>query len=190
MLILASSSSFRMGQLKQINLEFKSISPNLNEESFKDRISDPIQLSRELSLAKANTVFETNKEHIIIGSDQVLSLSGEIYNKPGNKERAELQLQKLQGKTHQLITSFAIVSKDKTVVDTVISEMTMRTLNTEQIKKYVDMDEPFYSCGSYKLETIGISLFESIVSNDHSSIIGLPLISLTTKLKEFDIEVL
>lgn len=190
MLVLASSSKFRKAQLEQIDLSFNSISPNIDEDSFKEQIIDPIELSRRLSLEKAKEVLKSNPYDIIIGSDQVLSLEGKIFNKPGSHENAINQLLELQGKTHELITSFAIISKEREVIDTVISKMKMRKLSKEQIEGYVKKDEPLYSCGSYKLETIGIALFESIESTDHSSIIGLPLISLTTHLKSFGIEVI
>ncbi len=190
MLILASSSQFRKSQMQQLELDFKCISPDVDEDILKAKITDPVELSVALSREKANVVLRDNPSDIIIGSDQVLSLDGEIFNKPGNSENAISQLSKLSAKEHKLITSFAIISKNKEITDTVISTMKMRELTDEQIKKYVQKDQPLYSCGSYKLETLGIGLFESIQSSDHSSIIGLPLISVTSALKEFGIEVI
>ena len=190
MLILGSSSQFRQEQLKQIGVEFKTHSPDIDEDSIKTSGMTPLEISRELSLWKAKEVQKVYPDGIIIGGDQVLNLQGEIFSKPGTAENAINQLRELSGKTHELITSYAIVSKDQTIIDSVISQMTMRELSDEQILKYVKLDNPIYSCGSYKLETIGIALFEKIECPDHSAIIGLPLITLTTHLKKFGINVL
>ena len=190
MLILASSSSYRKKQLDQLLLKFKAIAPNIDEEALKNQDLSPCAISQELSLLKAKAVLKDNRESIIIGADQVLNFKDEIFSKPGNRDNAIKQLEALSGQTHELITSYALISKDKEIVESVISTMTMRKLSTKQIESYVDIDEPFYCCGSYKLETVGISLFENIVCPDHSAIIGLPLISLTTNLKSFGIEVL
>ena len=122
--------------------------------------------------------------------DEVLNFKGTIFNKPGDKDNAKKQLQSLSGNTHELITSYAIITKDKQIVETVTSIMNMREISQEQISRYVELDNPIYSCGAYKLETMGIALFESIACPDHSAIIGLPLISLTTNLKKFGIDVL
>lgn len=189
-LILGSSSKFRKAQLEQLRVPFESFSPDIDEDAIKTSDYTPLEISRELSLQKAKAVLEKYPNDLVIGADQVLNFQGKIFSKPGNKENAIKQLQELQGKSHELITSFALLSRDKVIVETVISTMTMRELSDQQIEKYVSLDEPLYSCGAYKLETLGISLFSQIECPDHSAIIGLPLISLTTKLKEFGINVL
>ncbi|MGI4992879.1 Maf family protein [Halobacteriovorax sp. GFR7] len=189
-LILGSSSQFRQAQLKQLGLEFTCISPNIDEESIKTQGLTPLEVSRELSLQKAQEVLKTNQDAIIIGGDQVLNFNGEIFNKPETPENAFNHLKRLQGKTHELITSIAVISKDKQVIETVVSKMTMKELSDEQIKRYIEIDEPLWSCGAYKLETLGIALFDTVECPDHSSIIGLPLISLSKILEEFGIQVL
>ncbi|MEH0861581.1 MULTISPECIES: Maf family protein [Halobacteriovorax] len=189
-LILGSSSQFRQNQLKQLGLDFTCVSPNIDEEAIKNDGISPLEVSRQLSLQKAQEVLKNNPEAIIIGGDQVLNFNGDIFNKPETIENAISHLKKLQGKTHELITSIAVISKDKQVVETVVSKMTMKELSDEQIERYVVSDEPLWSCGAYKLETQGIALFDQIECPDHSSIIGLPLIALSKILPEFGIDVL
>lgn len=189
-LILGSSSQFRQTQLKQLGLEFSCVSPNIDEDAIKNEGLSPLEVSRELSLQKAQEVLKTHPEAIIIGGDQVLNFNGEIFNKPETVENAISHLKKLRGKTHELITSIAVISKEKEVIETVISKMTMKDLTDAQIERYVKADEPLWSCGAYKLETQGIALFDKVECPDHSSIIGLPLISLAKILPEFGIEVL
>lgn len=189
-LVLGSSSKFRKAQLGQLRVPFDTYSPDIDEDQIKNSSKTPLEISRELSLEKAKAVLEKYPNDLVIGADQVLNFKGEIFSKPGTAENAMAQLKKLRNETHELITSYALITKDKEIVETVISKMTMRDLTDEQIRKYVELDEPLYSCGAYKLETLGISLFKSIECPDHSAIIGLPLISLTTQLEKFDVKVL
>jgi len=189
-LVLGSSSKFRKAQLEQLNIPFECYSPDIDEDSIKNSSMTPLEISRELSLQKAKAVLEKYSDSVIIGADQVLNFNGEIFSKPGTEEKAVEQLLKLNNSTHELITSYALITKEKSVVESVVSKMTLRNLTKDQIEKYVSLDQPLYSCGSYKLETLGIALFETIECPDHSAIIGLPLMSLTTKLKEFGINVL
>ena len=189
-LVLGSSSKFRKAQMDQLGLKYECHSPNIDEDSIKDSNLGPKDISKQLSLQKAQAVLEHFPDSVIIGADQVLNFKGTIFNKPGDKDNAKKQLQSLSGNTHELITSYAIITKDKQIVETVTSIMNMRELSQEQISRYVELDNPIYSCGAYKLETMGIALFESIACPDHSAIIGLPLISLTTNLKKFGIDVL
>ena len=189
-LVLGSSSKFRKAQLSQLQIDFDSFSPDIDEDSIKTSGLTPYEISRELSLKKAYAVLENFQDSVVIGADQVLNFEGRIFSKPGTEEKAIEQLMELSGRTHELITSYALVSKNKVIVESVISKMTLRNLTKEQIEKYVSIDQPLYSCGSYKLETLGISLFETIECPDHSAIIGLPLISLTTNLLQFGINIL
>jgi septum formation protein len=190
MLILGSSSQFRKAQLSQLNVEFKTHSPEIEEESIKESTLSPQEISQELSLQKAREVFKHYPSDVVIGADQVLAFNGEIFSKPGTEKNAIKQIQKLNGKTHELITSYAIISGKQEIVRTVISKMTMKNLTDEQIENYIKQDQPLHSCGAYKLETLGIALFEKIDCPDHSAIIGLPLITLTSDLMNLGIKVL
>lgn len=189
-IILASSSVFRQNQLKQLGIPFQSLSPEVDEDTIKNKGLSPLEISRQLSLLKAQAIAQTNPNTVVIGADQVLDFEGKIFSKPKTKENAINQLIELKAKEHKLITSYAIVFNDKTYIDTVICKMTMKDLSNSQIQKYVEIDEPLHSCGSYKLETLGIALFDKIDCPDHSAIIGLPLISLTKALADFGINVL
>lgn len=189
-LILASSSVFRQAQLKQLHIPFTSLSPDVDEDQVKNSALSPLEISRSLSLLKAQAIAKLHPQAVVIGADQVLNFSGEILSKPKTQENAIKQLLKLQGKEHQLITSYALVKNEHEYIDSVISVMKMKKLTLAQIEKYVEIDQPLHSCGSYKLETLGVALFDEINCPDHSAIIGLPLMSLTKALAQFGIAVL
>lgn len=181
-LILASTSVYRRELLERLRLAFDCHAPEVDEDLIKDSGLTPLEISRELSEQKAMALKETFPEAIIIGADQVLDFEGECFGKPIEFDQAREQLKRLQGKTHFLHTSYALVSAEGCFVDTVSAKMKMRSLTEKDIENYITKDEPFYCCGSYRLESLGISLFEQIDCEDHTSIIGLPLISLTSQL--------
>lgn len=189
-LILASESIYRKELLERLNLSFSTAPANIDEESIWKKNLSPKEVSIELSKMKAKKVFENNTEAIVIGSDQVIALGNEIFGKPKTEEKAVAQLRQLQGKTHQLITSVCLISKDKEIIFTNETLLKIRSDLTEQdLKKYVQFDQPLYCAGSYKIEGMGIALFEKVETTDFTSIIGLPLMELAKTLKEFGVEV-
>lgn len=187
--ILASTSSYRKQQLERLNISFSTMTPNVDEEPLKSEKLDHVQLSRKLSLLKARAIGDSNSDTTVIGGDQVASFNGEILSKPKTKEKAFEQLKLLSGNQHQLITSLAIMSEGKEYIHTCIAEMNMRKLPDEQIKRYIEVDEPLQSCGSYRLEALGISLFEKIDCDDFSSIVGIPLMWTASTLSKLGIPV-
>ena len=189
-LILASESPYRKELLERLNLNFDSQPAHIDEESIWDNDLSPSEVARELAKRKAQKIFETNKDSVIIGSDQVIAYGNTILGKPKTKEKALEQLTLLQEGTHTLITAVCILSKEKSVTfDNVTNLMIRQDLGREELKNYVNHDLPLNCAGSYKIEGMGIALFEKVETSDFTSIIGLPLMQTSKALKEFDIEV-
>ena len=124
---------------------------------------------------------------VVIGSDQVCALGPTILGKPATAARAEQQLAQLAGRTHRLLTAVAIVHRsgelaqnDEFLDDTAL---TMRPLCSDEIARYVAADQPLDCAGSYKIEGLGIALFQSVETRDATAIIGLPLLELSTLLR-------
>ena len=181
-LILASTSKYRGALLSQLGLPFEAIAPGVDEDQLKDKGLSPTQLAMELARLKALAVFTKRPEACVIGSDQVCMLNGELLSKPGTVEKGIAQLTKMQGQHHELITAVTIFSPHGEINFHNRTLLFMRPLTFDQIKSYVESDRPLDCAGSYKLETKGIKLFEKIEMDDHTSIIGLPLIQLNNHL--------
>jgi septum formation protein len=181
-LILASTSKYRSALLAQLGWPFEAVAPGVDEDQLKNKDLSPTQLAMELARLKAEAIFKNRPEACVIGSDQVCMLNGELLSKPGTKERAIAQLQKMQGSNHELITAVTILSPHGEINFHNRTLLFMRSLNLKQITQYVEEDMPLDCAGSYKLETKGIKLFEKIEMDDHTSIIGLPLIQLNNHL--------
>lgn len=188
-IILASTSIYRQQQLERLNVPFITAAPDVDESQLKAQGLEHRQLSRELSLLKARDISAVNPGAIVIGGDQVASYKDTILSKPMTKELAFKQLKALAGNEHQLITSLAIIANGEEHLHTCIANMSMRELTDEQIERYIGIDEPFYCCGSYRLEALGISLFDSIECDDYTSIIGIPLMWTAKTLSKFGVSV-
>lgn len=181
-LILASTSKYRNDLLKQLHWPFETLAPEVDESIYKVDKYSPQELAEKLSFLKAQDVLLKRNEAVVIGSDQVCSFERMIFSKPQNHENAFKQLKLLSGKKHQLLTSVTIMSNAQSVTWTNTTTLFMRSLEDKDIERYLQIDTPFDCAGSYKLESMGIKLFEKIEMSDHTAIIGLPLIEISNIL--------
>ena len=189
-LILASESPYRKELLERLNLSFSCVPAHINEESVWEKSLSPLEVSIELAKMKALKVFTANKNSIIIGSDQVICQGQKIFGKPKTPDNAVAQLIELQKAPHELITSVCILSKDKEVTFSNKTTLTIRKdLTKNDFIKYIEKDVPLNCAGSYKVESMGIALFDSIETTDFTSIVGLPLIDLAKQLKQFNVSI-
>ena len=184
-LILASTSPYRRRLLERLRLPFTCIDPAV-EESVQDGES-PQKRARRLATEKASAVGETLQgEAIVIGSDQVACVYGQILHKPGTPEAAEQQLAASSGQIIQFWTAVSVwTSPGEPATERVVPcEVKMRTLNTDEISRYVALDQPLDCAGSFKWESLGITLFEAMRTDDPTALEGLPLIALSELLRE------
>ncbi len=190
-LILASTSPYRRALLKRLGVPFRYVDPNVDEGAFKLTNADPVELSARLAAAKAQAVAARFPDAVVIGSDQVAAIDGEVLGKPGTAENAVRQLSRLSGRSHELVTSVCVVRQadGERPTHTDRTRLTMRALSVEEIARYVAIDAPTDCAGSYKIESAGISLFEAIETQDFTAITGLPLIALCRILRTFGIAV-
>jgi len=179
--ILASQSPYRRAQLERFGIGFEAHSPKVDEDHLKKTgPADFKELTRFLAIAKAQSLKEKFPEALIIGSDQIAEFKGQRMDKPGTLDKAFQQLCQLSGNTHLLITSVAVIGpRGQQEVATEITEIRLRAMGEEFLKKYVQLDQPIDCAGAYKIERAGLSLIDSIKGQDPSAIEGLPLIGLT-----------
>ena len=186
-LILASTSPYRRALLERLGLSFECQGP-VCDESLRPELS-PMDFVKSLAREKALSV--KRPKALVIGSDQIVEIDGQILGKPGDAQGAKRQLQRLAGRSHRLITAVA-------VVDTVTQELReavdihvlhMHDLSADEIETYVKADEPYFCAGSYMLEKRGIALFKKIEADpetaDDTAIIGLPLTKTLNLLRGF-----
>ena len=191
-LILASSSAYRKALLERLQLPFECYSPDIDESPLE--AENGHQQAQRLALEKARDVAEKFPEAIVIGSDQVAELNNSdqqatILSKPGDHVQAVKQLSAQSGQRVSFHSGLAVIcdGQEKSLVDS--TEVEFRELSEEQIENYLRIEKPYDCAGSFKAESLGISLFKAVNSNDPSSLIGLPLIALCELLRELDVKV-
>lgn len=182
-IVLASESPYRKELLERLGLSFITSPAHIDEDSYKSKHSDMLELTQVLAEQKAKEVLRKYPDSLVIGSDQAIGLEGKIFSKPQTFEKACQQLRELSGKAHELITAVCLMDKNGSEVFYNITVLRVRDLSDQDIEDYVKFDRPLNCAGSYKIEGRGITLFEKIEMDDFTSIIGLPLIQLTTALK-------
>ncbi len=189
-LILGSSSPYRSELLAKLHLPFTTASPNIDESPLIGE--SPAQLVLRLAENKARKVAETNLSALVIGSDQVAVLEGDILGKPGTAEKAVQQLQAASGKTVTFLTGLALYNADNQQMQSLVEpfEVKFRNLSLAQIQRYVELEQPLDCAGSFKSEGLGISLFSELRGSDPNSLIGLPLIRLIDLLAAQGVSVL
>ena len=181
-LILASTSKYRRELLGRLRIPFEVISPQVDETPLTNEST--LELALRLAHAKAAAVAKLHPHAWVIGSDQVADLCGAAIGKPGNFERALAQLQLMRGATVTFHTALCLMKGEMQTTLSVPTEVTFRKLPDDVLENYLLAEEPYDCAGSAKSEGLGISLLESIKSEDPTALIGLPLIALTGLLRD------
>lgn len=182
-LILASGSPYRAQQLSQLGLTFEIVRPNVNETPLPGEA--PETLALRLAEAKARAVATQRPQAWVIGSDQTADCGGLLLGKPGNAERARHQLEQMSGKSvlfHSALCLLTTAGPAKRI--SVTTTVQLRQLSPAEIASYIEKEQPLDCAGSFKVEGLGISLFDWIRSDDPSALIGLPLIALCQLLRQ------
>ena len=187
-LILASTSTYRRELLGRLRLPFEVIAPEVDETAQPGEA--PAPLAERLALAKARAVAALHPGAVVIGSDQVCALHGQSLGKPGDHARATQQLRQLSGHTAVFHTAVSVVQARTGFEQSVLASVRVRfrELSDEDIDRYLHLDQPYDCAGSAKCETLGITLLESIESDDPTALIGLPLIHTARLLRRAGID--
>jgi MAF protein len=182
-LILASTSPFRKAILDKLGVKYTVSSPDTDETAFDNE--SPQQLVERLSIAKAKAIAEKNKDALVIGSDQVAVINGEIVGKPHTHENAVKQLQNASGKTVIFYTGLCLYnsSTNQYQSEVVPYNVVFRLLSEQQIESYLKKETPYNCAGSFKSEALGIVLFDKLEGEDPNTLMGLPLIRLVKMLE-------
>lgn len=189
-IVLASSSPYRRQLLQQLGLPFEWSNPAVNEVALPDEA--PGALVKRLAQAKARALTARYPQHWIIGSDQVACLDDRILGKPGNMDNARRQLRACSGRRVEFLTGLCLLNSRDDSSETIVEPFAVkfRTLSDAQIDRYLEREQPFDCAGSFKVEGLGIALFERLEGDDPNALIGLPLIQLVTLLQRAGIAVI
>ncbi|NDK97716.1 Maf family protein [Photorhabdus bodei] len=181
-IILASTSAYRRMLLEKLRLPFICAAPNTDETPRMNENAE--QLVMRLAQAKAQALQTKYSQHLIIGSDQVCVINGEITGKPHSLENAFKQLRQASGHCVTFYTGISLFNSKTGITDTrcELFNVYFRELADDEIWAYLTAETPLNCAGSFKSEGLGITLFERLEGKDPNTLIGLPLITLTELL--------
>ena len=186
-IILASKSGVRKKILEENNIQFRVEPSNVDEDSVKESLlkekATPTIISKNLAELKANKISQKFIEEMVLGADSVIDLEGEIISKPNDREEALEILKKMNGKTHQLISSVCISRGGSMIWNyTDKASLTMKNMTFSELENYLEKisDEALYAYNVYQIEGEGRNLFLKI-EGDEDTIMGLPV----KKIKEY-----
>jgi len=186
-IILASKSGVRKKILEENNIQCKIEPSNVDEDSVKESLlkqrASPTIISKNLAELKANKISQKFIEEMVLGADSVIDLEGEIISKPIDRAEALEILKKMNGKTHQLISSVCISRGGSMIWNyTDKASLTMKNMTLLELENYLKKisDEDLYAYNVYQIEGEGRNLFSKI-EGDEDTIMGLPV----KKIKEY-----
>jgi septum formation protein len=186
-IILASKSGVRKKILEENNIQCKIEPANVDEDSVKESLlkqrASPTIISKNLAELKANKISQKFIEEMVLGADSVIDLEGEIISKPNDRAEALEILKKMNGKTHQLISSVCISRGGSMIWNyTDKASLTMKNMTFLELENYLKKisDEDLYAYNVYQIEGEGRNLFSKI-EGDKDTIMGLPV----KKIKEY-----
>ena len=189
-LILASSSPYRRALLERLRLPFEVMSPDVDETYLPGESS--AQTALRLAQTKARKVGLGAPASLVIGSDQVAALDETCLGKPGDHAGAVAQLRAMRGKTVTFHTALALLNTQSGALQlaNVPTRVRFRTYTDRELERYLALEQPYDCAGSAKIEGLGIALVEGVESDDPSALIGLPLVQLTTMLRNEGVAVI
>ncbi|MEM7027524.1 MAG: Maf family nucleotide pyrophosphatase [Pseudomonadota bacterium] len=182
-LILASSSTYRKALMTRLNVEFSTISPDIDESEINGE--NAREMAIRLAFDKASVIANQSANSIIIGADQTVNCDGRILGKPGNFEIAKTQLRNMSGKEVIFYTSLCVINTETKLCQQELEQyiVSFRELDADEISRYLHADKPFNCAGSFKSESLGISLLDKMKGDDPTALVGLPLIKLSKMLR-------
>ncbi|PRD21975.1 UNVERIFIED_CONTAM: Maf-like protein [Trichonephila clavipes] len=174
--------------MDRLRIDYRCISPDIDESADGELHAD--DLAKRLAYEKAHVISAEHPNAIVIGSDQVAWREHAPYDfigKPLTVENAIQQLQANSGKTVFFSTALSVQHFQLGFETTLVEhyQVKFRELTLAEIERYIDIDQPLHCAGSFKCESLGISLFEKMVGDDQTTLMGLPMIQLCKILRKF-----
>ncbi|MBT2569172.1 Maf family protein [Planococcus sp. ISL-110] len=179
-IILASQSPRRQELLGMLGVDFQVV-PSTKDEPDPARFQTALGYVLACAAQKAQEVAEGHPEAVVIGSDTIVVLDGEILLKPKNKDQAKGYLQKLSGRTHRVITAVTVIQGQSELSFHEAVNVTFYDLPEAWIEAYVTTEDPYDKAGAYGIQTVS-GLFVKEIQGDYNAVVGLPVAGLTQKL--------
>lgn len=173
-LVLASGSPRRVRLLKDENIPFRQITPEIDENNFNH--SNPYDSAVHLAEQKARVIMSRiNSGDVVLGCDTIVVLKDQVLGKPSSADEAVKMLTQLSGNMHTVCSAIALLTLDGDLISGYeLSNVFFKKVSIERIKQYVETGEPLDKAGSYGIQDRGVFLVDRVEGNI-DNVIGLPL---------------
>jgi septum formation protein len=204
-IILASGSPRRREILEQVGLKFTVCTSDIEEIFTKEK---PEEIVIELASIKVNDVAnKINESSIIIGSDTMVAVNGQVMGKPKDEEDAKNMIRKLQDNKHQVYTGVSVIIKEEALEQSNTSQeknpiyinkyvnfvtktdVWVNSMTEEQIAAYVETGEPYDKAGAYAIQG-RFAIHINKIEGDYYNIVGFPIAKLYEVLLKEGIDLL
>ncbi|MXO65648.1 Maf family protein [Altericroceibacterium endophyticum] len=188
MIRLASKSASRQAMLRAAGVQFESCPANVDERALEAELgaAPPPLIAAALAQAKALAISEPGDATLTLGSDSLVSVDGQRFDKPASREQAAEHLRAFSGKRMEL-HSAAVLAREGRAIWTHADCATLhvRPLSDQFIESYLEAEWPevSYCVGVFRIEAMGVQLFERI-EGDQFTVLGMPLIPVLGALRE------
>jgi septum formation protein len=181
-LILASASPRRVELLRQLSLDFKVV-PGDVPEIHHDQLTAR-ELSQVNAYRKARCVAKKFPDALVLAADTLVYLDAALFGKPASLEGAYQMLERLQGRTHQVVTGICLLHlrKHRQTVFAESTAVTFHPLDGVKIRRYLNRVNPLDKAGAYAIQEEGDLIVEKIVGS-YTNVVGLPVERLTAELE-------
>ena len=180
--LLASSSPRRREILSEMGVEYEACPTDADETSV--AVNSPVKLVKALSRLKAEPVFNSHPECIVIGADTIVVKDGKIYGKPLTEQKAVEMIKELSGAWHVVFTGVSVAYLNEVKTFVVKSKVKFRKLTDAQIEDYVREYKPLDKAGAYGIQD---DVIVEKYKGSYSNIVGLPKEKLSKVLKEYGV---
>jgi septum formation protein len=181
LLTLASSSPRRRQLLEMLGIPLRVIPSNVPE--VRRSLETPVDYVERLAREKALSV----AGDLVLGADTTVVVRDAVLEKPTDEADALQMLRRLQGRTHQVVTSVVLVAREVVHQATDVTNVTFRRLDDDFLEAYIATGEPMDKAGAYGIQGYGAALIERI-EGDFFSVMGLPLRLVLHLLEEAGLE--
>jgi septum formation protein len=179
-IVLASESPQRRAILEQLDIPFIVVPPRYEEHDSPD--ADPVELVREHARGKARSV-GPHEECPVLGVDTAVVVDGQSLGKAGNAAEAEAMLERLSGRTHEVVSGLCLITPSWEELHHEVTTVKFRSLTARDLAHYVGSGEWKDRAGGYAIQGLGASLVERL-EGDYLNVVGLPAALLVRLLVE------
>ena len=187
-ILLASNSASRKAMLEAAGVAFASEGADVDERALEAEMdgAEPAEIAQALAAAKAATVSANKPDALVLGSDSLVEVDGNRFDKPTSRENAADHLRSFSGKVMTLHSAAALARGGQIIwVGSDFARLRVRELSDDFIEAYLDAEWPAvsYCVGVFRIEGPGVQLFESI-AGDQFTVLGMPLLQVLEALRE------